>query len=335
VELSLDNYKFNLLKNKQMFISQMKNCELNVRSIDEGAMDEKSRMNFSEYIAILSGDTSLLEKSKVEKKIAVLESMKGVHFKEITRSRFLLERLVSEKESVQNVLWQLQHDQQKYSSALTYEKDGSKSNPLHLHGVNSNDPEVLGRHIITLYQKWKPSDGVVEKCIGSLYGFDLHIKQQQETIETMGLFEFCHHNSFYVQNTTGGIKYTINKGHPPTDNPKLAARHFLNALDRVTKITEQYTNELAELNNNIPVLEKLIVKSFEKEDELKKLKTELSGLEREITIKIKERQLLAEKPPEKNESKTAAIKEAPVITMSQQKNENTVTAKSKKVKLRM
>ena len=44
----------------------MKNCELNVRAIDEGAMDEKSGMNFSEYIAILSGDTSLLEKSKPE-----------------------------------------------------------------------------------------------------------------------------------------------------------------------------------------------------------------------------------------------------------------------------
>ncbi|HET7118912.1 MAG TPA: helicase-related protein, partial [Hanamia sp.] len=32
VEQSLDNYKFNLLKNKQTFISQMKNCELNVRT---------------------------------------------------------------------------------------------------------------------------------------------------------------------------------------------------------------------------------------------------------------------------------------------------------------
>ncbi|ULT38464.1 hypothetical protein KRR40_25475 [Niabella defluvii] len=59
----------------------MKNCELNVRTIDEGAIDEKSGMNFSEYIAILSGDTSLLEKSKLEKKIAVMESLKVSHFR--------------------------------------------------------------------------------------------------------------------------------------------------------------------------------------------------------------------------------------------------------------
>src|SRR5690606_38542912 len=83
-EQSLDNYKFNLLKNKQTFISQMKNCELNVRTIDEGALDEKSGMSFSEYIAVLSGDTTLLEKAKMEKKIAVLEGLKRSHLKERT-----------------------------------------------------------------------------------------------------------------------------------------------------------------------------------------------------------------------------------------------------------
>ena len=98
VEQSLDNYKFNLLKNNQTFISQMKNCELNVRTIDEGSIDEKSGMNFSEYIAILSGDTTLLEKSKMEKKIAVLESLRNAHHKETFRSRFKLENLQEEKE---------------------------------------------------------------------------------------------------------------------------------------------------------------------------------------------------------------------------------------------
>ncbi|WP_442795408.1 helicase-related protein, partial [Pelobium manganitolerans] len=79
VEQSLDNYKFNLLKNKQTFINQMKNSGLSVRSIDEGAMDEHSGMNFAEYVAILSGDTSLLKKSKLEKTLSVLESSRNLH----------------------------------------------------------------------------------------------------------------------------------------------------------------------------------------------------------------------------------------------------------------
>lgn len=97
VEQSLDNYKFNLLKNKQTFISQMKNCELNVRTIDEGAIDEKSGMNFSEYIAILSGDNSLLEKSRLEKKIAVMESLKVSHFREVARNKNQLEEKQNER----------------------------------------------------------------------------------------------------------------------------------------------------------------------------------------------------------------------------------------------
>ncbi len=70
VERSLDSYKFNLLHCKQTFISQLKSGALGARTIDEGAMDEKNGMNFSEYMAILSGNTDLLEKAKLEKRVA-------------------------------------------------------------------------------------------------------------------------------------------------------------------------------------------------------------------------------------------------------------------------
>ena len=38
------------------------------RTIDEGAIDEKSGMNFSEYVAVLSGNTDLLDKADVYKR---------------------------------------------------------------------------------------------------------------------------------------------------------------------------------------------------------------------------------------------------------------------------
>ena len=74
VEKSLDSYKFNLLHCKATFIDQLKSGALGARTIDEGAMDEKNGMNFSEYMAILSGNTDLLEKAKLEKRIVALES---------------------------------------------------------------------------------------------------------------------------------------------------------------------------------------------------------------------------------------------------------------------
>ena len=59
VEKSVDAYKFGLLHNKQLFIRQLKTNNMGSRTIDEGAIDEKSGMNFSEYVAVLSGNTEM------------------------------------------------------------------------------------------------------------------------------------------------------------------------------------------------------------------------------------------------------------------------------------
>lgn len=324
VEQSLDNYKFNLLKNKQTFISQMKSCELNVRTIDEGSIDEKSGMNFSEYIAILSGDTTLLEKSKMEKKIAVLESLRNAHHKETFRSRFKLENLQEEKSKTLQTLDKLSIDEKQYKSQLQYDKDGIKINPVHLEGLNNADAETIGNHLIRLYAAWKPDIGDDDnKKVGELYGFDLFIRRQKETYEDKGFFEYKYSNVFYAGNKQTGIKYSWNQGHINIDNPKLAARYFLNAIDRVESLKEKYQRELSELNQNIPMLEKIVSKPFDKEDELGQLKKDVSRLEREIMLKIQENQM------KQHEAAEITI-EAPVVKMEPGISQNTKSLLPKK-----
>ncbi|HET7119454.1 MAG TPA: helicase-related protein, partial [Hanamia sp.] len=316
VEQSLDNYKFNLLKNKQTFISQMKNCELNVRTIDEGAIDENSGMNFSEYIAILSGDTTLLEKSKMEKKIAVLESLRNAHHKEMIRSGFQLENLQRDKESTQQTLGKLLQDESGYKSQLQFDKEGTKLNPIQLDGFNSADTEAIGIYLIKLSATWKPNpdeDDIMK--IGSLYNFDLFIRRQKETYEDKGLFEYSYQNIYYAASSETSIKYLWNQGHINIDNPKIAARYFLNAIDRVEALKEKYQKNLLELEQNIPLLQQLVSKPFEKEKELAQLKKDVSKLEREISIKIQENQMKQHNSIGDN---AAEIKEAPVIKMDYQ-----------------
>jgi hypothetical protein len=72
-ERTLDAYKFNLLQNKQNFISQLKSCQMGSRTLDEGALDEASGVSFAEYVAVLSGNTDLLDKAKLDKRISTLE----------------------------------------------------------------------------------------------------------------------------------------------------------------------------------------------------------------------------------------------------------------------
>jgi N12 class adenine-specific DNA methylase len=313
VEQSLDNYKFNLLKNKQTFISQMKNCELNVRTIDEGSIDEKSGMNFSEYIAILSGDTTLLEKSKMEKKIAVLESLRNAHHKEVIRSRFQLENLEREKEATQSTLSKLIADESFYKSQLQFDKDGTKQNPIHLDGVTTVNAEAIGIHLIRISINWRPKPDEAENLkIGSLYGFDLYIRRQKETYEDKGMFEYRYQNIFYTESKDSGIKYSWNQGHINIDNPKIAARYFLNAIDRIDSLKEKYQKNLKELENNIPMLQKIVAKPFDKDDELAQMKKNVSRLEREITIKIQENQM---KQIDAVPDNADEVKEVPVVKM--------------------
>ena len=55
VEKSLDGYKFNLLHNKQLIISQLKNGTMGARTLDEGTMEEQAGSNYSEYVAMFAG----------------------------------------------------------------------------------------------------------------------------------------------------------------------------------------------------------------------------------------------------------------------------------------
>jgi len=290
-EQSLDNYKFNLLKNKQLFISQMKNNQLQVRSIDEGAIDEQGGMNFSEYIAILSGDTSLLEKTKLEKKVALLESSKRTHFTEISRAKYRLEDMEQEKIKTVLLLDKLNRDEDVYKANLSYEKDGAKSNPIRLNNLNSSDPEAIGKYLILLYKNWKPGD---EPKIGNLYGFDLYIRHHIESAMTDKILVEHRFNTFYAERSETGIKYTYNQGHPNIDNPKIAARHFLNAIDRIDALKEKYNKELEDAGKEIPIMQEIVSRPFEKEKELDNMKSELRRLEQQITANIQARQMITE-----------------------------------------
>ena len=94
-----------------------------------------------------------------------------------------------------------------------------------------------------------------------------------------------------------GIKYSWNQGHINIDNPKIAARYFLNAIDRVDSLKEKYQKNLQEIERNVPMLQQLVAKPFEKENELAQLKKDVSKLEREISIKIQENQMKQQNVP--------------------------------------
>lgn len=173
VEKSLDSYKFNLLHCKQTFISQLKSGALGARTIDEGAMDEKSGMNFSEYMAILSGNTDLLDKAKLEKKIASLEGERKSFNKGKRDSETKLQSKTSELGNNKASLKGMTEDYGKFMGKAKKDKDGNILNLITLDGVESTNLEVIGKHLQMLAEK--ETTGGQYKRIGEIYGFPVKI----------------------------------------------------------------------------------------------------------------------------------------------------------------
>jgi hypothetical protein len=178
-------------------------------------------------------------------------------------------------------------DEKAYKEQLKYDADGAKLNPISLNGIASADAAVIGKRLIELYQKYAPkSYSEPELLIGDLYGFELYVRRKLTTVDTAFSSKIDFVTTLYAQSKSTGIKYLQNGGAPNIDNPKIAARYFLNAIDRVISLAEKYERDLVELDEKIPEIRKLTEKVFDKESELNTLKLELHRLEVLISQKI-------------------------------------------------
>jgi len=279
VEKSLDSYKFNLLYNKQLFIDQLKNNSLGKRTIDEGSMDEKSGMNFSEYVAILSGNTDLLDKAKLEKQIAGLESEKQAFNRSKFSSKYKLEDVTTMLESAESRLERMSLDWENLQKRIQKRSDGAIANQVQLHGLTPNiDMKQIGLKLNQLADKSR-TGGQYEE-IGSLYGFILLVKTEMSEKEGVDIKV----NRFFVQGE-GNIKYTYNNGIMAKD-PETAAVNFLKALEKLPSYIEQEQKKITELQKDLPVLQQVVNGTWTKENKLSDLKTELAAVERKIQLSI-------------------------------------------------
>ena len=277
VEKSLDSYKFNLLHCKQTFISQLKSGAMGARTIDEGAMDEKSGMNFSEYMAILSGNTDLLDKAKLEKKIASLEGERKSFSKGKRESELKLEGKTGELRNNQATIAAMTEDWEKFTAAARTDQEGNRLNLLRIDGLDSTDEKTIGKRLQEIARN--ATTGGQYKRVGELYGFPIEVVSERTLKDGL---EFCD-NRFVV---AGNYRYSYNNGHLAMADTHAAAMNFLNALERIPGIIDQYRKKNEVLEREIPQLQEIAGKTWKKEDELKQLKSELAALDRKIQLEL-------------------------------------------------
>ena len=277
VEKSLDSYKFNLLHCKQTFISQLKSGAMGARTIDEGAMDEKSGMNFSEYMAILSGNTDLLDKAKLEKKIASLEGERKSFHRGKRDSEWKLEGKTKELNDNKAIIAAMTEDWEKFTAAAKTDKEGNRLNLIKIDEVASADEKAIGKKLQEIAKNATTGGQYLQ--IGELYGFPIKVVSERMICDGRETLD----NRFVIE---GHYKYKYNNGHLAMADTHAAAVNFLNALERIPTIIKQYEEKNEVLEREIPQLREIAGKTWKKEDELKQLKSELAALDRKIQLEL-------------------------------------------------
>ncbi len=277
VERSLDAYKFNLLHCKQTFISQLKRGAMGLRTIDEGSSDEKSGMNYSEYVAILSGNTDLLEKAKLEKRIAAMESEHRSFNKGLGDSRARLRDITDEVEKLEIIIGKMEADNSRYAAVVQRDSEGNPVNALKLDNCQFTDEERMGKYLQALAKNTNTHGEYVR--VGEVYGFPVCIISEKAVVDGVEAVR----NRFVVE---GQYKYTYNNGNLAMSDPHAACMNFVNALEKLPDTISQHRERADKKRVDVPTLEAILSRTWGKEDELKALKSELAALDRKITADL-------------------------------------------------
>lgn len=270
-EKTLDAYKFNLLKNKQMFISQINNGTIAVRRIDEGGMDEDSGMNFAEFVAILSGNTDLLTKAKLDNKIMHLEKEQAIFKKERIRAERKMDANRQDVEKANRMAENMTKDLE-YITSYAGEKASLLLN------LPQATAEEIGRELHRISKTYR---NAAYNTIGTFAGLNLLVRSEY-SID--GTFD---RNAFFVEGASG-LKYRCGlSGALPLGFVE-SAQYPQATLGKLTGLIERQRKQAAQLESEIPTLQEIAGRRWSKADELAKLKLECKELQRKIDQSLKE-----------------------------------------------
>ena len=154
-------------------------------------------------MAILSGNTDLLEKAKLEKRIAALESERKSFNKGIGDSRFRLQTISHDIANNEAAIARMKEDVAKYQSAVQCDKDGNPVNSLALEDCKYKDEQNMGIYLQGLSRKTDTHGKYVR--VGEVYGFPISIISERTVVDGREGIQ----NRFVVE---GNYKYKFNNG---------------------------------------------------------------------------------------------------------------------------
>ena len=270
-EKTLDAYKFNLLRNKQLFINQINNGTIAVRRIDEDSMDENTGMNFAEFVAVLSGNMDLLNKAKLDNRIMQLEKEQAIFNKE----RYRAERKIAKTEQD---IEEAMLTKQRMSEDWAYYKEYKGERKTLLLNLQQAIAEETGRELHKIAKTYR-SEAI--GTVGSYIGLNLSVRSEYHYT---GAFE---RNIFLVEGKSG-LKYKCGLSGALPLGFADSAVYPQATLDKLPELIRRQQEKIDQLANELTTLQQIFSRKWGKTAELDALKQECKELQRKIDNSLKE-----------------------------------------------
>ncbi len=254
-----------------MFINQINNGTVAVRRIDEDSMDENNGMNFAEFVAVLSGNTDLLNKAKLDNKIMQLEK---------EQATFNKERYRAERKIAQNVqdIETFEEKKRRMSEDWQYITEYNKIREISIVGMQQATPKEVGQELHIIAKRYRGEDW---KTIGHYMNLNLSVRSEYSL---SGSFD---RNTFYVEGTNG-LKYQCGlSGALPLSFTE-SADYPKATLEKIPALIERQQQQIDKLTNELPILKQIVTRQWNKTDELVALKQECSELQKKIDESLKQ-----------------------------------------------
>ncbi len=255
-EGTFDSYNYQIIENKQKFISQVMTNNSPARSMEE--IDDKT-LNYAEIKALATGNPRIKEKMEIDVRIATLQQLKSSHNNSKYRYENAIKHLPANISSIKDKINEFKKDME----LAIKTKDSEFLIELVNLGKVSKRVDA-GEAIHSLKKQMFSSE---HKEIGKIRGFQLFMAYDTWNNK---------HNLILKNNMEYSFEFS--------DSPKGTIARIENALDSIQKQVDKQEIVLENTIRELTIAETEVLKPFEYEEELNNSIIKVTQLNAELSL---------------------------------------------------
>lgn len=268
-----DAYLYQMLENKQRFISQIMTEKVPVRSCDD---IDAVVLEWAEAKALSSGNPLIKEQVDLKARISELHNLKSGYLSQKYKLQDIIAKYPSQKSAAENQIQKIKSDIQRIVP-LTEDEEGKKYAPIVIDEKEYTDKEEGANALKEFIEKNRNElfFNNREVKIGEYRGFKISaIASELQTLDTSRAIQIC---------LSGNVKHYCDFKLNTDINPMGNITRLNNALSNISeKELPRATENLNNIENNYIKVQTQIDIPFEHEKELSEKEERLVIVEKEL-----------------------------------------------------